>query len=273
MTPPVDFRIWDIHCHLPSRRVQGNTLREQTANMLETAERVGIDKICLFLRTGRDQEPTNEDIRQLLDAYEGRVFGFVWVDLERTDEAIDKINRWIADGPMVGIKLGGGSGIYSKPEYDRVFQRGVDLDAVFYMHTWIKLGGDPLRPGGGNLPKESMPEDVVAVAERYPDYPFICGHTGGDWERGIRTCAPQENVSIEIGGGFPTYGQIDMGVREMGAERVIYGSDVTGRSFSSQLGKVLGADITARQRQLIFADNLQRMMTPMLEKKKIALEW
>ena len=34
-----------------------------------------------------------------------------------------------------------------------------------------------------------------------------------------------------------------MAVRELGAERVIYGSDVGGRSFASQLGKVMGAAV------------------------------
>lgn len=267
------FRVWDIHCHLPSKRVKGDTLREQVVNMLEVAGRVGIDKTCVFLRTDRERGPSNQEIRQVLEEHQDRVFGFVWVDLEKTEETLDKIERWVADGPMVGIKLGGGSGIYSKPEYDSVFRRGVDLKAVFYMHTWIKLGGDPLHPGGGNLPKESMPEDVVAVAKRYPEHEFICGHTGGDWERGIRVCAPHENVSIEVGGGYPARGQVEMGVREMGASRVIYGSDITGRSFSSQLGKVLGADVSDRERQLILADNFQRMMRPMLKNKGIELNW
>ncbi len=34
-----------------------------------------------------------------------------------------------------------------------------------------------------------------------------------------------------------------MAVRELGAERVIYGSDAGGRSFASQLAKVYGADV------------------------------
>lgn len=269
----VPYRIWDAHCHLPSGRVPGETLTDQMGNMLEIAGRVGIDKLTVFLRTDRDDQPDNDEIRRALETYQGRVFGFVWIDLEQTQEALDKVNRWIADGPMVGIKLGGGSGIYSKPEYDVVMARGVEIEAVFYMHTWIKLGGDPPHAGGGNLPKESTPHDVVEVARRYPDYPFICGHNGGDWQRGTRICAPQENVLIEVSGGYPERGQVEMAVREVGAERVIYGSDVTGRSFSSQLGKVLGADLTDEERQLILADNYAAMAAPQLEKKGIDLTW
>lgn len=263
------MRIWDLHCHLPSPRVGGGSLVEQMGRMLEIAERVGIEKICVFLRTGGQGPNSDGQILDALERYRGRAFGFVWCNLPQVQQSIDKLNRWVGDGPMVGLKLGGGSGICSKPEYDPVFQRAVDLQAVIYQHTWIKLGGDPPRPGGGNLPHESMPKDLVQVAARYPDYPFICGHTGGDWELGIRTVRDQRNVSVELGGGYPTRGMVEMAVRELGAERIIYGSDVTGRSFSSQLGKVHGAEISDAEKQLIFSQNVRRIMAPILNKKGI----
>lgn len=261
------MEIWDLHCHLPSSRVPGDTLSEQVDSTLEIASRVDIDKIGLFLRTGGEER--NAEIREVLDRHRGRVFGFVWVDLEQTDEAIAKLERWVGEGPMVGLKLGGGSGIARKQEYDRVFAKAIELDTVIFQHTWIKLGGDPPYPGGGNLPKESLPEDLVAVAKRYPDYPFILGHTGGDWELGIRAVRAYDNIYAGISGGFPLQGMVEMAVRELGAERVIYGSDITGRSFGSQLAKVHGAGLTEREKRLIFRDNLHRIMQPILERKGI----
>lgn len=268
------MRIWDIHCHLPSNRVPGDTVMEQTESMLEIAERVGIDRIGVFIRTGRDEgeRPTDAEIEQVFVKHQGRAFGFVWTSLVNDpNHGLDKINRWIADGPMIGMKLGGGSGHCHRPEYDPTFARCVELDAVIYIHTWIKIGGDPPWPGGGNLPEESYPWEVAEVAARYPDYPFICGHTGGDWEIGIPAIRDQKNVLAEIGGGYPRVGEVEMAVRDMGADRVIYGSDVTGRSFATQLAKVWGADITDREKQMIFNDNLVRLMTPICRKKGIVL--
>lgn len=262
------MRIWDLHCHLPSFRVPGETLSEQIDGMLTIAGRVGIEKIGLFLRTPPEREA---EIEEALERHRGRAFGFVWVDLEETQRSLDLLDRWVGEGPMVGLKLGGGSGLYSKPAYDPVFQKAVDLGAVVYMHTWIKLGGDPPYPGGGNFPKESTPHDVVAVAERYPDYPFICGHTGGDWQLGIQIVRDYPNVSIGIGGGYPQQGQVAMGMRELGVDRIIYGSDVTGRSFSSQLSKVYGAPLTDAERQRIFFDNLHHLMQPILSRKGIEI--
>src|SRR5258708_19551183 len=92
-------------------------------------------------------------------------------------------------------------------------------------HTWLKTGG--------NEPGESTPYDVVALARRHPDVHFVCVHTGGDWERGIRIIRDTKNVSAEIAGSNPTAGFVEMAGRGLGAERVIYGSHVRGRRFPS----------------------------------------
>ena len=266
------MNIWDLHCHLPSSRVPGQTLDAQMDKLLEIAGRVGIHRLCVFLRTGRDEGPSDQEIREALERRRQRIFGFVRADLEQTQRAVDLLERWVGEGPMVGLKLGGGSGIASKPAYDPVFQRAVELRAVIFQHTWIKLGGDPPHPGGGNFPKESTPQDLVKVAVRYPDYSFICGHAGGDWELGLRVIRDHPNVYAGIGGGYPTEGYVELAVRELGAERVLYGSDVTGRSFGTQLAKVHGARISDAEKGLIFHENLRRLMQPILDKKGIAIE-
>ena len=89
---------------------------------------------------------------------------------------------------------------------------------------------------------------------------LICGHTGGDWEQGIRAVRAQPNICVDLGGGDPVAGITEMAVRELGAERVIYGSDAAGRSFASQLAKVHGAAIPEDAKRLIFAANLKRLL-------------
>ena len=58
-----------------------------------------------------------------------------------------------------------------------------------------------------------------------------------------------------------------MAVRELGEGRVIFGSDAGGRSFSSQMAKVLSADLPDSAKELILGDNLRRLLTPVLKKK------
>jgi predicted TIM-barrel fold metal-dependent hydrolase len=53
-----------------------------------------------------------------------------------------------------------------------------------------------------------------------------------------------------------------MGVRELGPERVLFGSDFPGRSFASQLAKVYSADLSPDVRRMILGGNLKRLLTP-----------
>jgi predicted TIM-barrel fold metal-dependent hydrolase len=107
----------------------------------------------------------------------------------------------------------------------------------------------------------------VELAKRHPGVPLICGHTGGIWELGIRAIRPFKAISIDLAGSDPTNGFVVMAVRELGPERILYGSDAGGRSFASQLAKVYGANLPDEPRRLILAGNLRRQLTPILEAK------
>jgi uncharacterized protein len=117
----------------------------------------------------------------------------------------------------------------------------------------------------GNPPGESTPQQLVELARRHPRAQIICGHTGGNWELGIRAIRSTPNLYAEIDGSDPTSGFVEMAVRELGAERVIYGSDVGGRCFASQIAKVVGADIPDSAKELILGGNLRRLLRPILK--------
>ncbi|MCW5981361.1 MAG: amidohydrolase family protein [Bryobacteraceae bacterium] len=279
------MRIWDLHCHPDGERVPGRTLMEKVENMLEIAGRMGIERCCMFLRVGQGVD--EKEALQVLTRYPDKLFGFVWLSLwnNAPKENIDKLNRWIADGPMIGMKTAGSDGVCSVRAYDPVFERAAQLKALVYIHAWYKTGAGLLNPNAGQVtrippslpgglytPNESTPRDVAELASRRPETPLICGHTGGDWELGIRAVRAARNVLIGIGGSFPTRGMVEMAVRELGADRIIYGSDIAGRSFSSQLAKVHGAPISDKDKELIFSGNLHRIMTPILQAKGIAIK-
>jgi predicted TIM-barrel fold metal-dependent hydrolase len=203
----------------------------------------------------------NDDVLQALSHWHHRAFGFVYLNPRYLPESLAELDRCVRDGPMVGVKLWTALRC-NAPELDAIVRRAAELKALVFQHTWLKAGG--------NMPGESTPMDLVELARRNPEVPLVCGHTGGDWERGVRAIRGQRNLYADLAGSDPTAGFTEMAVRELGPERVLYGSDAGGRSFASQLGKVLGAEIPEDARRLILGENLKRLLLPILEAKGMA---
>jgi uncharacterized protein len=259
------IEVWDLHVHLNG--FAGRTPSEKMSELIRVADRIGVDRVCLFMGYPFVYDPTPEQLRQqndqVLEALahsHSRAFGFVYLNPNHLDASLQELDRCVRDGPMTGIKLWVAKRA-NAVEVDRIIERASALKAVIFQHTWFKVGG--------NLPGESTPADVVALARRHPNVSIICGHTGGDWELGVREVREQKNVYLDLAGSDPTAGFVEMAVREAGADRVIYGSDAGGRSFASQMAKVLDAGISDQARRKIFSGNLKRLMTPILEAKGV----
>ena len=259
----MSYRIWDLHVHLSG--VAGLTPEERATQLLRYADRMGIERLCIYMGMKWSQDPSSEDLIQqnsevlrALKAHPDRLVGFVYLSPKHVETSLAELERCVANGPMVGVKLWVAEHC-SDAQIDPLIKRAAALKALIFQHTWFKVGG--------NYPGESNPYDLVTLAERFPEVPLVCGHTGGDWEQGLRAIRHLPNVSADLAGSDPTAGITEMAVRELGAGRVIYGSDGGGRSFASQLGKVHGAAITEEQKHLIFGENLRRLLEPIMTAK------
>jgi predicted TIM-barrel fold metal-dependent hydrolase len=113
--------------------------------------------------------------------------------------------------------------------------------------------------------------DVALLAERFPTVPQISGHSGGDWELGVRAVRQFQNVYIEFSGSDPHSGQVDYTVGQVGPDRLVWGGHGPSRSYSTELSKVLDADLTHAERLKIFGGNLRRIAQPIFRQKGFAL--
>lgn len=256
--------IWDLHCHLSG--VEG-TVEQRMAALVRYADRMGVERLVIYMGFPWSLDPSpdelkrqNDQVLQALQHWSDRAFGFAYVSPKHVEASLGEIERCIAGGPMVGIKLWVAAKC-SDERIDPIIRRAHELKAAVFQHTWLKAGG--------NLEGESSPQDLAILARRHPNVPIICGHTGGDWEIGIRAIRGCPNVLVDTGGSDPTAGFIEMAVRELGAERILYGSDIGGRSFASQLAKVNSADIPEAARKLVLGGNLRRLLAPILAAKGV----
>ena len=257
--------IWDVHTHLHG--LDGRTPDERMANLVRFADRMGVERVCVSMGYPFLMDPTVEQLRQQNDQvlqalthFHDRAFGFVYTSGSHPEASVREIDRCVKNGPMVGVKLWVARKA-ADAALDPIVAGAAELKAPVMQHTWFKATG--------NFPGESTPLDLVELVKRHPTATVICGHSGGDWQLGFRAVRGMPSLSTETGGFDPTSGCLEMAVRELGADRVLYGSDAGGRSFASQLAKVQGADIPDDAKKKVLGENLKRLLLPILTAKGV----
>lgn len=259
------MRIWDLHCHLAGLR--DRTPEQRIDHLIAIADRMGIERVCVYMGMAFSHDPApdlmrkeNDEVLRAITKQPDRIFGFVYLNPKHVDASLAELDRCVARGPMVGVKLWVAQRCNAS-ELDPIVRRAAELKAVIFQHTFYKITG--------NLPGESTPEDFAELAARHPTVPLICGHTGADWERGIQAIRHLPYAYADLAGSDPVAGFTEMAVRELGPDRVIYGSDAPGRSFAAQLAKVFGANLPESTKELILGENLRRLMRPIFALKGI----
>lgn len=264
--------IWDSYLLPADLDPDGTRLLGAIRRTLPTLDKGAIRKCCLFLHVGLGTADAAtearirahpEDILKPLQEWPERLLGMIWLNANDVPGSLDAIDRWLRDGPMVGVYFPGGnrgSLTCNHRNFDPLVRRIADVGGLIMQHTWFKTGGK-------ESPGASTPAELAELAARFPEVPFICAHAGGEWEQGIRAVRGFPNIYVETSGFDPTAGFIEMAVRELGAERIIFGSHLPSRSLGTELGKIYGADIQEAQRQLILGKNLRRLLGPTLRLK------
>lgn len=273
----IDYRIWDSHYH---GFLTGSDPIKQHHEMMYYTERMGIERVISVdiggtLQDPLDPKPHDKEQLAILERNREKISGIIPIDPGFPEESCEKMNRWIRNGPCIGIKYVGGNkrGVTcDHPNSDPIIKLAAELGAAIYIHTWIKVGGDPRFPGGGNLPGESTPMDLAVLARRFPDVPLICGHAGGDWELGAKAIRPYANVLFEFSGADPHSGSVDYAVRLLGADRIVWGGHGPSRSYATELSKVLDASISKAERMKIFGENYRKITKRIFSTKGMNIE-
>lgn len=269
------YEIWDSYFTPSTSGPDGNGFVKDVQRTMPTLEKGAIQRLCVFLHVGLGTaDPATEArIRAYPDAvvaplerWPGRLLGLIQLNANDVRGSLDALNRWLRDGPMVGVYFPGGRRgalACTHRNFDPLVRRIAELDGLIMQHTWFKTGGK-------DNPGESTPAELAQLAARFPDVSFVCAHAGGEWERGIRAVRASPNILVETSGFDPTAGFIEMAIRELGADRIMFGSHLPSRSLGTELGKILGAHIEDRERHLILGKNLRRLLAPLLRKKGLA---
>jgi hypothetical protein len=255
------FRKIDVHAHLFSRGPEPS--EEEMATLVRLARRANIERVVLLGNVVmgwpdyRDPAPEavsaiNTHTMVALARYPEIFLGFCYLSPAHPRSFIEEeVQRCIVEGGMRGIKLW----VSVKATDERVepiMERARALGIPVLHHSWYNQG-----PPTGN---ESTPAEVAQLAERFPHVIVIMAHLGGGGCRGVLDVAELPNVRVDTAGSQPEAGLVEYAVRRLGAERVLFGSDWPVRDIAVQVGRVMGAPLSAEQRALIFSGNSSRLL-------------
>ena len=243
--------IIDAHIHnLPG------TDQRSLAIIRAECRRNGI-ALCLLASLGKDRWPqfpakkgvswSNQTARSLAEKSRGLLRWYAYINPQNANWR-DEMDECVARG-AVGIKLW----VSLKDKCGRLtntekaLQHASVLKRPVLMHVFNRTDG--------SLPGEITLPEFMELARRHPQTRMIAAHAGINWpaETGLLRRLP--NVWVDICGGDPIKGQVEALVREIGADRILFGSDMIGRSQASQLAKIILADIPAAQKNLILYRN------------------
>jgi predicted TIM-barrel fold metal-dependent hydrolase len=247
--------IIDFHAH-PGYAQDLAGIREEAKRILREADFHGVQWVCFNAIADWSPKPSQKMVRRgndwvlaLMEEHPDRVVGFCYVNPLHGEAALLEIERCVVNGGMAGVKLW----IACKanhPSVDPIAARAAELGAPILQHCcYIPAQSE-----------QTSPAEVAELATRQPKMKMVIAHLTACMERGLADIRPHPNISVDFAGGEPEATWVERAVKWLGPGRVVFGTDAPIRSYGSSLGRVYGARLGARQRELVLGGNARRLL-------------
>ena len=235
--------VLDVHAHVhPMQNIDCLPLEDQVAEM----DRVGIGAAVIssiLALSGRFTEG-NDEVADATRRYPGRFFGYCHVSANYPELMIPELQRCFENKGFRGIKVYQVGTPYDDARFDPVWDFAAAHKAPVLAHTWA-----------GNL------TGFDKAAERFPGAVFMAAHAGSGfaYEAYLQAAKRAPNFYRDITYSREHTNMIEHMVKQIGADRIVWGSDAPTFSMSAQLSKVLFARIADADKRKILYDTAARL--------------
>ncbi|OHB44040.1 MAG: hypothetical protein A2Y13_02245 [Planctomycetes bacterium GWC2_45_44] len=204
----------------------------------------------LLPRLNNDPVAGNDDSARVTKKAE-RLLQWVIID-PRKPQTYEQAREMLKSPKCAGIKIHPEEHGYSIKKWGReIFEFAAKHHAIVLSHS-----GE----------KNSMPADLVAFANKFSEAVLILAHLGCGWdgEPSHQVCAIQKskygNVYVDTSSAkniFP--GLIEWAVKEIGSERLLYGTDTPFYFAPMQRARIDNAHLSYKAKKQILSDNAMKI--------------
>jgi predicted TIM-barrel fold metal-dependent hydrolase len=249
--------IIDAHCHL-GRSPQFRFPDVSVGKMLQLMDRLDVERaVCSHL--GMLHGAWDLGFRDSIEAFRksaGRLLLYTVYDPMRSD-GIDFVQRCLDREGFVGVKIHPSlHGCYADDErYGAIWRLAARRKVPILSHSWDLSEQNPAQ-------RFSFPTRFERYLTAYPDVTLILGHAGGRYRghlAAVELARRRRGVLLDTAGDCYTMGLIEYLVDRAGADRVLFGSDLTWIDPRTQLGMILDAAVPAEAKRKILGANAARV--------------
>ena len=195
----------------------------------------------------------NEETARIVSWAPDFFFGFCYLNPTLGERAVrSEVDHWVGQKGFKGLKLEIANNARDRC-MEPVMRAAEFYDVPVLQHTWSMT---KIRKRS----QHSDPEDTSLLAKRYPNTRVIMAHLTGCGYRGVLAARGIDNLWVDTSGGSPEAGIVEYAVSNLGANRVLYGSDVPIRDLPVAIGQVAGASLRMNEKRAIFHDNAATLL-------------
>lgn len=248
--------IIDADTHI-SPADQNNTIRVE--KLIEDMDRSGVDKALCWMQPLYTRE-VDESLKYIYESqkrFPERLLPFGWVDPHfGVKKGIETVHRCIEEYGFYGVKFNGAQNEYYIDDEEMVLP---------IIEEVARLGSRLAFHIGADAYEYTHPYNLEKIAKRYPDVPILVAHMGGAGLPNLaRPCieVAKRNPNITLIGSSIGWNSIVKAIREIGAERVCFGSDTPFSDMHADLAayKSFLSDLfTKDEADLVLGGNIQKL--------------
>lgn len=241
----------DIHAHLWLGRYEENKKDIIKACQLYNISKVYVSSLGTLYPSSAEIDELNNETYQFMREKPELIGGFCHINPNNRN-CFEVLKKGIEEYGMSGMKLWVAT-FCDDPKVYPLVEKCIDYNIPVLIHVFHKAVGQ--------LEYESLGMNISNLAKRYPEAKIIMAHLGANCYLGVKSIVNQKNIWVDVSGSIYRRDDIDYTKKLIGAERIIFGSDMPDINIITTLGQVEEANLTEEEKNLIYYKNAIKILS------------